>query len=428
MCRLLSIVILIFLPLRFAAGNDAVAPGADGAWELQSESNFAAEVPAIKERLAPWYTAEFLDNKNSNNDHLGLLLAAGTGRQHYLRLTERIPHSFRWELRLEMSWEGGFDRGWQFTEKGCYIGAGEFRKAGDDRITTDDPPSDMVIERDGEELRYFIDGNLKRTLKVSADDRSTIQAASERFGYLVVSARLYFKKGEKLSDPSEKKPVSAAAPIDIKWKQVYADDFKTAESLKRYYKFSSGELDWNEKYRGLLLKNTEEGGDVYAALHQSIPGDVRVRFRALRRKDAREVSIGVMFGLQGGLKRMDGYFAEWAEGTARLKKQGHLEVKVEAPTPETKERWVNLEVRKIGGHIEMLTEGKPVLAWDDPHPIQSAEHDLMSFYVWSEQTIITDLVIERNAADKIEPLKDDPATEDNIVNSRRDGKESNADF
>jgi hypothetical protein len=39
--------------------------------------------------------------------------------------------------------------------------------------------------------------------------------------------------------------------------------------------------------------------------------------------------------------------------------------------------------------------------------------------VWSEQTIIDDLVIERNADDPIKPLKDDPATEDNVVRSTR---------
>ena len=426
MRRFLLIPAFALLALRFAAGNDApsatpAVPLADG-WELQNECSFAAEIPAIKARLAPWYTAEFDDNKNSNNDHLGILLAADTGHQHYFRMTERAPHAVRWELHIEMSWEGGFERRWQFTEKGCYISAGKFRQEGEDRITTDDPPCDMVIEREGEELRYYIDGALKKTLKVPADDRTPLQAGSELFGYLVINARLYFKKGEKLSDPPAK-PAAAAPAAEAKWKRVFEDDFKTVESLKRYSKFNSGELVWNEKFHGILLKNTEEGGDIYAAVHQSLPGDIRVRFRALRRKDAKDVSSGVMFNLQGALKKMDGYFVEWAEGSARIKKQGHMEKKTDAPTPATDDRWVKLELTKVGGHIELLMEGKQVLVWDDPHPIQDAQHDLMSFYVWSEQTIITDLVIERNTNDKTPVMDDDPAVEDNIVNSHRTGQE-----
>src|SRR5476649_568156 len=128
--RLLFVVAIMacMLPPLHAAGNDAPAPVVPDTWKLQDDSNFATDIPAIKKSLAPWYTAEFIDNKNSNDDHLGILLAAETGHQHYFRLSDRTPHAVRWELHIEMSWEGGFDRGWQFTEKGCYISAGEFRK------------------------------------------------------------------------------------------------------------------------------------------------------------------------------------------------------------------------------------------------------------------------------------------------------------
>ena len=407
------------------AGGDAPAPPAPviaappltDKWTLQNDRNFSAEPLPNLLKATRFYSVDFEDDNNSNNGHRGILLAAATGRQHFLRITERAPHAIRWELKLEMSWEGGFDRGWQFTEHGFYVSAGEFRKPGEDHVTTEDPPYDMIVERDGDELKYYVNNELKKTLKVPADDRTTIQAASERFGYLVVSAKLYFKKGEALSDPP-KAPVTAKVQ-EPKWKNAFEDDFAAAESLKKYFKSGSGELVWNEKYHGMLLKNTTEGGDVYAAVHKALPGDIRIKFRALRRKDADQVSIGVMFGLDGALKKMDGYFAEFAEGTVRLKKQGHLETKTEAPTPVTQDRWVHLELSKVGAHIEMRSEDKKVLSWDDPHPLTGAAHDLLSFYVWSEQTIIADLVIERNENDPTQALTDDPALEDNAVNSRR---------
>jgi hypothetical protein len=125
--------------------------------------------------------------------------------------------------------------------------------------------------------------------------------------------------------------------------------------------------------------------------------------------------------MNGALKRADGYFAEWAEGTARIKKQGRLEKKADAPTPKTDSRWVNLELCRSGSSFTMTSEGKTVLEWTDEHPIAKQEHDLFTFYVWSEQTIIDDLVIERNANDAVKPLDDDPATEENILRSSRPG-------
>jgi len=48
-------------------------------------------------------------------------------------------------------------------------------------------------------------------------------------------------------------------------------------------------------------------------------------------------------------------------------------------------------------------ENTEVLAFDDPAPLNDAAHDQCTFYVWSDQTLIRDVVIERNTNDTVKP-------------------------
>ena len=55
------------------------------------------------------------------------------------------------------------------------------------------------------------------------------------------------------------------------------------------------------------------------------------------------------------------------------------------------------ELRRAGPKITMLLDGKEVLAWTDPAPLDGPDYGALSFYVWGDSTLISDLVIERRA-------------------------------
>jgi hypothetical protein len=210
------------------------------------------------------------------------------------------------------------------------------------------------------------------------------------------------------------KPVVQPTTSDRKWEIAYKDDFSAAASVKNYTPYRDSELLWNEKHQAMNLKAGPQSREAYAAVHKSLPGDLRVRFRALRRKNAPEVSVGIIFGCQGSLQVEHGYFVEWAGGTAHVKRQKAEQIRVQAPTPDTKDRWVNLELQRVGATIRMFVEGAEVLNWTDPQPMADSEHDLLVFYVWDESTLIDNLVIERNPDDRVTPRAEDPATKENI--------------
>jgi hypothetical protein len=204
-----------------------------------------------------------------------------------------------------------------------------------------------------------------------------------------------------------------------RWVVVHKDGFDTLDSVKKYYKYREGVIEWNEKYKAMLLNSNTNNNEIYAAVHQSLPGDLRVRFKTLRRKSAEEVNIGMVISIKGSLAKEDGYFVEWELGTAVIKKCNREKIRVDAKTPATPDRWVNLEVVKVGGHFTMAMEGKIVLDWTDQKPITAPDHDLFSFYIYADSTLINDLIIERNENDPIQPLPSDPATDSNIIKGIR---------
>ena len=205
-----------------------------------------------------------------------------------------------------------------------------------------------------------------------------------------------------------------------RWVVVHKDDFSDPASVKNYYQCGGGVLRWNEKFKAMQLHNDIYKSQIYAAVHRALPGDLRVSFRALRRKSTEEVNIGMVISVKGVLADEDGYFVEWEYGTAVIKKNNREKKRVSVQTPSTPDRWLKFEVVKVGGHFTLTMQGQVSLEWTDPEPYKDSEHDLFSFYVYAESTLIDDLVIERNANDSIAPLSSDPATDDNILNGIRD--------
>ena len=214
--------------------------------------------------------------------------------------------------------------------------------------------------------------------------------------------------------------------VEPKWEVAFKDALDDAAAPTRVTKVgASGLVEYFEPKRALLLK-TDDEGEVFAALHTPLPGDLRIKFKALRAKYAQQVSIGLFFGIRGstGTGTMDGYFAEWARGIAQVKRERQVLKCVDAPTPTTEDRWVNLELRRVGGTISMLMENKEVLSFIDPQPLSDAAHDRCTFYVWSDQTLIRDVVIERNANDPLKPIVVTPTA----PNAQPAPVEDSADF
>ena len=377
-------------------------------WVLQSDLNFVAN-PAIDEKF---YSASSVQWQS------GLYLEAMAGKESSFGLAEQVPHTLKWEITFTLNHTGGWDTQIvRCSEKCFFIGAkGLLNEPGLVPLKQ----HTLTIERAGKTLSYVVDGGLSKILKISLDDRTALQAVSGMKDLTINQSRLYFNKGEELSAPIIV-PEKAMPTKEPQWKECYREEFNSPDSAAQFLKVHGGEIQWYEKYKALLLRanETDENSDVYAVIHKSLPGDLRVRFKALRSKSATELNIGLLFSIRGALDLEEGYFVEWAHGFAQIKKHTHLEKRAEAPTPSTQDRWVSLELRRVGPAITMLMEGKIVLEWIDRHPITGSENDLFSFYLWSDQTLIDDIMIERNLNDPIMPLPDDPATEGNVLQSVR---------
>ena len=211
---------------------------------------------------------------------------------------------------------------------------------------------------------------------------------------------------------------------EAKWEVAFKDAFDDAAAPRRVVQSGTGTVEYFEAKKALLLKS-ENGNEIFAGIRAALPGDLRVRFKALRPKTSKNVSIGLFFNVSGVPGEMDGYFAEWARGLAQIKREHEVLESVDAPTPETGDRWVNLELRRVGGTITMLMENREVLKFDDAAPPADAEHDQCTFYVWSDETLIRDVVIERNANDTIKPVAPGTPAKPKIVEPTAD---TSADF
>ena len=396
-------------PAGVAAAAPAPAveevPAREPVWVLRNEYALSAGG-----KLPEWYTSNANWAAGSELDLLG-----SEDRALYFALSERVPHRVKWELQFKV----GFVGGWQnkvieATERGVCVGI-----KNPTQPQTLDPQQDhtLTIERAGRQLKVQVDERELPTLAVWPDDRTSLRAWSENYELILVRSRVYLDEQAQLCDPpAAVPPAETKTPV---WRTAYQDNFEDPESPKKYYVI--GDVRWQDKYKALALRAPGGDKDAYAVIHQALPGDVRIRFKALRLKTANQVSVGLYVGVRGALKRMDGYFIEWGRGLVQVKKRNHLERRVNAPTPQTADRWVDLEFRRVGSVFTMSMQNQVVLQWVDLYPLLDEDHDLASLYVCADQVLVKDLIIERNANDTLTPHTDDPATEENALRSVRRG-------
>lgn len=341
--------------------------------------------------------------------------------EKFVALSERTPHNVRWELEFDTrKFQDGWNKALQCSKSGFYL-TGVQRA--EDPVIPMMKPQALVVERSGTTLRYVLNNAEVFNFTVDAADRTPLKAASDRYNITITASKLFYRTGEEQSDPPA---VPAAQKTEAKWQNAFTDSFSDLDAPKRVFVLGSGKVEYHAEKQALLLNSVPEG-EAAMALHASLPGDVRVRFKALRSKLSDQVSIGLFFGNRGKFGAMDGYFAEWARGIAQLKRQGHVLKRLDVPTPPTADRWVNLELRRVGATITMEVEGKEVLSFTEAAPLADAEHDLCAFYVWSDQTLIRDVTVDRNPSDPIKRQSSDPATKANLIDGTRN-PEKGADF
>lgn len=412
------------------------SPGVPALRWILKDSRVFQETPLAA--LEPWYVATTAGlirqfpagGNNGDQAPPGIPVLALIGSEaapHFFRLTDRVPHTLRWTVVIRHT---GWDRRMlQYSATGFQIIP---QPDPNGAVLEADREYTLCAERVGERLTWSLNGGRAAEFEIPADDRTALAILSQRDHRTIHlrSTKLEFAAGDELRDPPAL-PAQGALPADapaIAWKTAYEDHFDTQASVKKYLLVDGGDLDWSEKYKALFLKNDEGGGgQLYAAVHQSLPGDLRVRLKVLRPKNAEDINIGLLFSIRGALKAEDGYFAEIKGGVAQIKRLDTEQANAKAETPATPDRWVDVELSKIGGRIEIRLQGKSLLVWTDPHPLNDAQHDLFSLYVWNDRMLIDDLVIERNPADPVKPKDDDPADPQNAINGTRTNPADNPD-
>jgi hypothetical protein len=381
-------------------------------WVLKHEMDGVVARSSDKE-FATYY-------KTTAGTSMPLSITGEEGHEQFLAISEWTPHNVRWEIEFAIQqFKDGWNKTLQCSKAGFYLVG--LQREDDPHIETGKPQT-LVIERSGTQLRYMLNNAVVASFAIAADDRTALKAISDNYNITVTAAKLFYNAGEEQSAPPQAKE---AAPPKSQWKNAFKDNFSDADAASRIFQVGDSKVEYHPGKQALLLNSGADRG-VYAALHQSLPGDLRVRFKALRSKKSDQVSIGLVFGARGKVGQ-DGYFAEWARGIAQLKRQGHVVKRVDAPTPQTPDRWVNIELLRVGGTVTLSMEGKELLTYTEEHPLRDSEHDLCAFYVWSDQTLIRDVSIDRDANDAIKPLPSDPATKANIIDGTR-SPERGADF
>jgi hypothetical protein len=183
---------------------------------------------------------------------------------------------------------------------------------------------------------------------------------------------------------------------------------------------------WNKTEKCLEFGETKDGlgREIYVMLKKSLPGDLRVSFRARKAPLASSFALGALISLEGSLKIERGYFLEWNPWRTQIQNKTAGKTVQDGNTlPEkiTNGEWGLFTFERRGGKLSMSVEGKTVLTWTDPTPYAKDTHDLFSFYLWDSRIQLDDLVIERNPRDTLKPRADQPATEGNYVRDNRTG-------
>ncbi|MBN1809321.1 MAG: hypothetical protein JW909_09665 [Planctomycetes bacterium] len=339
----------------------------------------------------------------------------------WIRLSERIPHVVMWNVSF-LAVGGAFEIA--VEPNGVVIGR-DLEGTG----ISFDPAREHSLElvRSGSSFTVTLDGADSRSVPVDPADRTPLQVTAQVRPVAIRSVRLSFGNSEDYSDP----PVPKVAPPP-RWNVVYRENFSNDESVGAFELYPNGGRF--ERADGALYIGPAEAvgiEDVYCMLKMSLPGDLRVRFRARSMKPNQPPFFGLLVSLGGSLRSEDGYFVEWNYWQVQVKKRNRrvAGVSVSYPRQRSSGDWLDCMMERVGGVVTMYTEGERVLTWTDPYPYTDNAHDLFCFYTWRVPMQFDDIVIERNAGDRARPRSDHPVFVENYLNGRRDAAhEEAADF
>lgn len=336
----------------------------------------------------------------------------------WVRLTKQAPHTVKWLVEFHAV---GGARGLRIEPNGVVL-TQDFPDEGFEIFA--DRQHMVAMERVGGALKVSLDGGKPITKEVDPDDREPLRISAQVVPAVLRTSSLYFAKGEGLSPPPE--PKGQAVPPE--WEVVYSQDFSDPASVKSFTGWpAAGLFEWAADSKALRMGPREDIGieEMYVMLQRSLPGDLRIRFRARSIEEGQPAFFGLMLFLKGGLRKEEGYFVEWNYWQVQIKRK-NIRVagkEIGYGKPSGNKQWVNFMVQRVGHTITMFTEGKEVLEWADPYPFRDSEHDLFCFYIWRVPMEYDDIVIERNANDKILPRADHPVFEENYIQGLRNPDE-----
>jgi hypothetical protein len=416
--------------LSFTSYAQDAAPAQDQpiAWKLVDERSFDGR--KAKTEYLPLYVIEADDigvggaKKVINWHHYDdepevayhpeneFLLDASRVKDRWIELTKEAPHTVKWQLVFVSTDDmcavtltsDGVIAGRDPDGKGIGITAGVEHTA--------------VIERSGKTLIVTVDGDKKLVVDVEPIDRAPIRFTVHIHPVLLRQTRLVFGNDEKLSQPQAVPEVKTKP----EWEVVYKENFNEKLSADNWQICPrGGMLEWKDE--ALSMAPVIEMGveEVYALLKMSLPGDIRVSFRARSMMTGQPAFFGIMVFLKGTLEEEDGYFVEWNSWQVQMKKKNARVAgsAVGYPNVARDGGWMQFSMERVGSTLTMYTEGKEVLTWTDPHSLNDRDHDLFTFYSWRIPMEFDDVVIERNKLDLVKPNENHPVIPENYEHGVR---------
>ena len=340
------------------------------------------------------------------------LLDASRVTDRWIELTKQAPHTVRWELVFVAAADS---YAVTLSPDGVTVGKDP---GGKGIAITPGIEHSLVIERLAGTLEMTVDGDKKRAVEVEQTDRAPIRFTAQIRPVLLRRTKLLFGKDEGLGET----PAATPEPQKPEWEVVYKEDFSEQKSIENWIAVPAGtKLEWRDN--ALLLEPAIGGNseEVYGLLKMSLPGDIRVSFRARSMTEGQPPFFGIMTFLKGVLEEEDGYFVEWNYWQVQMKKRN---ARVAGLTKQYRDvsregGWMQFSMERIGSAITMYTEGEKVLSWTDQHSLNDRDHDLFTFYSWRVPMEYDDVVIERNKLDLVKPNENHPAIPQNYEHGIR---------
>lgn len=398
-------------------------------WRLVDERSFSGREPITS--YLPFYVIEAGESGRYTADKLirwrhyddepevdyrpdnEFLLDASRVFDRWVRISSNSPHTVKWEIAFQ-SVGGGYVV--SVEPDGIVISAnGEAE--GFSILPSEE--NVVVLERAGGELKVTLNGRDTRTVSLPPGDRAPLRVTAQVRPVVLRRMKLFLGNGEDFSPPPE--PVPGVPP---RWVEVYREDFSDPKSIEMFEGYPQNILFGHADAALTLGPKKELGVDEgYAMLKLSLPGDVRISFRARSMMPDQPPFFGLMLALKGRLRKEDGYFVEWNYWQVQIKKKNSRVAgkEVSYPVGGGKGEWIRFRVERTGSTITMFTEDKEVLSWTDTHPFTDSAHDLFTFYIWRVHMEFDDIVIERNTLDPVQPRPDHPVFPENYLEDLRNG-------